>query len=59
MTLLLNKPSGLDGSLTLTDGTVEGCGFLLGKLTSPSRAEPRPQLGVRYLGGPMAVHRGA
>ena len=40
MTLLLNKPSGLDGSLTLTDGTVEGCGFLLGKLTSrrgPSR----------------------
>jgi peptidoglycan/LPS O-acetylase OafA/YrhL len=40
MTLLLNKPAGLDGSLTLTDGTVEGCGFLLGKITSrrgPSR----------------------
>jgi hypothetical protein len=34
MTLLLNKPAGLDGSLTLTDGTVEGCGFLLGKITS-------------------------
>jgi peptidoglycan/LPS O-acetylase OafA/YrhL len=44
MTLLLNKPAGLDGSLTLTDGTVEGCGFLLGKITS--RRGPSWDLGA-------------
>jgi peptidoglycan/LPS O-acetylase OafA/YrhL len=40
MTLLLNRPPGLDASFTLSDGTVEGCGFLLGRINSsrgPSR----------------------
>jgi peptidoglycan/LPS O-acetylase OafA/YrhL len=34
MTLLINKPNGLAGVLTLTDSTVEGCGVLLGTIHS-------------------------
>jgi len=36
MTLLINKPAGLDGSLTLTDDTIEGCGILGGTTSSVS-----------------------
>ncbi len=34
MTLLINKPNGLDGSITTSDSTVEGCGVLLGTIAS-------------------------
>ncbi len=34
MTLLLNKPNGLDGSISTSDSTVEGCGVLLGTIRS-------------------------
>jgi peptidoglycan/LPS O-acetylase OafA/YrhL len=34
MTLLLNKPNGLQNALTLSDSTVEGCGVLLGTIHS-------------------------
>ena len=34
MTLLLNKPNGLQKTFRLTDSTVEGCGVLLGTITS-------------------------
>jgi peptidoglycan/LPS O-acetylase OafA/YrhL len=34
MTLLINKPNGLAGSLTTSDSTVEGCGVLLGTIQS-------------------------
>lgn len=34
MTLLLNKPAGLGGYLTLTDDTIEGCGILGGTISS-------------------------
>lgn len=34
MTLLLNKPDGLRSLLTVSDSTVEGCGVLLGQITS-------------------------
>ena len=34
MTLLINKPNGLDGQLTTSDSTVEGCGVLLGTIES-------------------------
>ncbi|MEP7021710.1 MAG: acyltransferase family protein [Pseudonocardiales bacterium] len=40
MTLLLNRPAGLEASFRLTDGSVEGCGILGGTVTSrrgPSR----------------------
>jgi hypothetical protein len=36
MTLLLNKPAGLEQYLTLTDDTIEGCGFLGGTTSSVS-----------------------
>ena len=34
MTLLINKPNGLQNALTLSDSTVEGCGVLLGTIHS-------------------------
>ena len=34
MTLLINKPNGLDGLITTSDSTVEGCGVLLGTIQS-------------------------
>ena len=34
MTLLLNKPNGLAGAITVSDDTVEGCGVLLGTIHS-------------------------
>ncbi len=34
MTLLINKPNGLDNLITTSDSTVEGCGVLLGTITS-------------------------
>jgi hypothetical protein len=34
MTLLLNKPNGLQNALRLSDSTVEGCGVLLGTIHS-------------------------
>jgi hypothetical protein len=34
MTLLLNKPNGLQNALTVSDSTVEGCGVLLGTIHS-------------------------
>jgi len=34
MTLLINKPQGLAPDLTLTDDTIEGCGFLGGTISS-------------------------
>jgi hypothetical protein len=34
MTLLLNKPDGLAGAITVSDSTVEGCGVLLGVIHS-------------------------
>ncbi len=40
MTLLLNRPAGLETSLELHDGTVEGCGVMLGRITS-RRGEQR------------------
>jgi peptidoglycan/LPS O-acetylase OafA/YrhL len=36
MTLLLNKPDGLDDVLRLTDDTIEGCGILGGTIRSSS-----------------------
>jgi peptidoglycan/LPS O-acetylase OafA/YrhL len=36
MTLLINKPAGLEGSLILTDDTIEGCGILGGRTSSVS-----------------------
>ena len=34
MTLLINKPNGLDKFISTSDSTVEGCGVLLGTMTS-------------------------
>ena len=34
MTLLLNKPNGLDGAITTSDSTVEGCGMTTGIIHS-------------------------
>ena len=34
MTLLINQPNGLTGSITTSDSTVEGCGVLLGTIQS-------------------------
>ncbi len=34
MTLIINKPTGLDGSISVTDSTVSGCGVLLGTIKS-------------------------
>jgi peptidoglycan/LPS O-acetylase OafA/YrhL len=34
MTLLINKPNGLAGSITTSDSTVEGCGVMLGTIQS-------------------------
>jgi hypothetical protein len=34
MTLLINKPNGLNGLITTSDSTVEGCGVLLGTIQS-------------------------
>src|SRR5262249_23676030 len=36
MTLLLNKPADLDTYIHVTDATIEGCGVLLGKVSSRS-----------------------
>jgi hypothetical protein len=36
MTLLLNKPADLGRYISVTDATIEGCGVLLGKVTSRS-----------------------
>jgi peptidoglycan/LPS O-acetylase OafA/YrhL len=36
MTLLINKPADLGQYMTITDATIEGCGVLLGRVTSRS-----------------------
>ena len=59
MTLLLNKPAGLDGSLTLDRRHRRRMWLPARQDHQSSRAEPRPQRFLQYLGRSMAGHRGA
>jgi peptidoglycan/LPS O-acetylase OafA/YrhL len=48
MTLLVNKPADLGQYLTVSDATIEGCGVLLGRVTS--RSGERRDLGASCAG---------
>ena len=59
MTLLINKPNGLQNALTTSDSTVEGCGVLLGTIQSKVGFSPRPRARTAELAAAVAANTAA